>query len=75
MENTINDFAENVADVETLATTNSDFYLYASKSPDPEDEDDDEKGDDSKEVSEDDPPLDEDVVHSSLPPKSGGKPK
>ncbi len=71
----INDFAGNIADVATFATTDTDFYLHAANSPDPEDEDDDKKGDDSNKVSEDDPPLDEDVVHSSLPPKSGGKPK
>jgi hypothetical protein len=73
MENIINDFTENIADVATLETMDSNFYLYATNSPGPEDEDDEaeEEGADSSQGSEEDPPLDEGVVHSPVPPKAG----
>jgi hypothetical protein len=71
METSINDFAENITDVATLET-GSDFYSYPTNSPDPEDEGgDEEEGEDSSKGSEDDPPLDEEVVHSPVPPKTG----
>jgi len=76
METTINDLAENITDVVTSETMDSDFYLHAANFPGPDEEDgDEEEGEDSSEGSEDDPPLDAGVVHSPLPPKSGGKPK
>lgn len=67
MENLNNDFSESIVgsmfEIEQLG-----FYLSAVDSPGPEDDDDDDKGDGT---GSDDPPLDGDVVHSPLPPKTG----
>ncbi len=85
MENTSKDFAESVADATTLETQHSNFNLLAVSSTEPEDEDEDEDdnekedesegGDKSKGSDDDNPPLDKDIVHSPLPPQTGGKPK
>ncbi len=68
MENISNDFAGNITDVTTFGTMETTIQMYDANFPDPDDEEDD---DNSNEGSEDDPPLDEDVVHSPVPPKTG----
>lgn len=76
MENISDDFAENITGFAIFENINSDFYLYATNSPDPEDEDEEEDEDDDNSTgSEDDPPIDEEVVHSPVPTKGGGRPK
>lgn len=83
MENINNDFAETIAGNAVPEIYQSNFDLHDFNSPGPEDEEEDEedtedagKDETSNEATDDnDPPLDEDVVHSPLPPKSGGTPK
>ena len=56
------------------------FDMHASGSTEPdedEEEDEDEEDDEEKgndDSNENDPPLDDNVVHSPLPPQTGGKP-
>lgn len=79
MENTTNNYVESKADLTTFEDHQSNFNLQAmnSSSPNEEDENEDEdKGEDSNEGSEDsDPPLDDNVVHSPVPPQTGGRGK
>lgn len=74
MENTNNDFAESITNA-AFETQQSNFDLFAIDSPGPEDEDEDEdkSKDNSGTPTTDDPPIDEEVVHSPLPPQTGGK--
>ena len=81
MQNTTNDYAESTTDAALLEMEQSELYVYAMNSPGPEDEnedDDEDENDNSdkgKGSTDDDPPIDEDVVHSPLPPQTGGKPR
>jgi len=78
MENSNNNF-------ETLAYTmqaEEELYFAAETNyfpgPDDEDEGEDEdnsNADETKDAGDDNPPLDDDVVHSPLTTQSGGKPK
>lgn len=75
MENVYNDFT-GISDA-GFATQQPDFYLQTIASSAPDDEDEDTKDDDDKTEgpTESDPPLDDEVVHSPLPPQTGGKPR
>ena len=83
METLNNDFAETVAGNAVLETYQSDFDLHDFGSAGPgdeeenEDEDAENEGNDNsgnKGSDDNDPPLDEEVVHSPVPTKSGGTP-
>ena len=83
METLYNDFAETEAGNAVLEIYQSDFDLhdFGSAGPGDEEEGEDENSEDEgndnsgNEGSDDnDPPLDEDVVHSPVPTKSGGTP-
>jgi hypothetical protein len=79
MENIDYDFAESIADG-MYEIQQSNFDMLAINSPGPEDEDendDDDKDDDKGKGSNDDndPPLDEEVVHSPVTTQDGGRPK
>lgn len=84
METTFNNF-ETVTDSILFEDQQSDFAIQTFNSPGGEGEDeesDDDNEDESnagnedqgKGSDEDNPPLDEDVVHSPLPTQTGGKP-
>lgn len=83
MENTSNYFAEDLAGFATLEAQHSNFDLFASNTPEPEDDDEDsneeeaeDQGGNSGTGSDDgNTPLDKDIVHSPLTPDPGGKPK
>lgn len=83
MENTSTNFVESIADPIALEAQHLNFNLLSVSATEPEDEDEDdnekeeesEGGDRSKGSDDDNPPLDKDIVHSPLPPQTGGKPK
>jgi len=77
MENSINNSAENNADFTTLESQESDFNTQLFNSPGPGDEEEEAGEEESPEEGNDDnnPPVDPDIVHSPVPPQTGGKPK
>lgn len=96
MENSSNNFAEDMAYATLLETQESDFNTQFADSPGPDDEDEVEEEQDEEESGEDgeekgrgkggrkggeesnngdDPPLDEDVVHSPVTTQTGGRAK
>ncbi len=77
MENSINNSAENIADFTTLENHESDFNSQSFNSSGPGDEEEEEGEEESTEEgnNDDNPPVDPDIVHSPVPPQTGGKPK
>lgn len=79
MKSTFNNF-ESITDSFIIEDQQPVFAMQTLEFPGGDDEDggdDEEEADDSDKtkVSDDDnPPIDEDVVHSPLPPQGGGKP-
>lgn len=71
-------FSEGFADAE-ISEDQFDFYLQNFYVPGPGDEEDDDEKDKDEDAANnpgnDDPPLDDEVVHSPLPTDPGGKPK
>lgn len=67
MEYLNNDFAETI-DGAMHGIEQPDFYMSSVDSPEPGDDDED---DSSEPAGTDDPPLDDEVVHSPVVPKSG----
>ena len=70
---------ESMTDAATFQDQSFDFNLQNQDAPTPDDDEDenDDEDDDkgSNESGNDDPPLDQDVVHSPVIPQDGGKPK
>jgi hypothetical protein len=79
MENTSSYFTGNRCDFVLLEDHQSNFDLQVMNYSGPDDKDENEnedEGEDSNEVSGDDnPPLDDNVVHSPVLPQTGGKPQ
>ena len=77
MENSINYSAESNADFAVIENQESDFNTQSLNLPGPGDEDEEEGAEESQEAGNDDdnPPVDPDIVHSPVPPQTGGKPK
>jgi hypothetical protein len=73
MENSSNNFEENMTQNSLLDEQVPDSDLHAAHFDGPGDEDEEEEG--GEEMEDDNPPLDEDVVHSPVPTQSGGRPE
>ena len=73
MENSSNNFAENIAEDAFLMLQDSGLDLPSSNFSGPDDDEEEDGGE--EEGQEDNPPLDEDIVHSPVPTQSGGRPE
>ncbi len=73
MENSSNNFEENMAQNSLSGMQHADADLHAADFAGPGDEDEEEES--VEEPEDDNPPLDEDVVHSPVPTQSGGRPE
>lgn len=81
MENSFNNSEEEVAYTTMLHASEQGIDSQYVNDPGPEDEDEEdtemEEGFEEEETSngDDNPPLDEDIVHSPVPTQTGGRPK
>ena len=76
MENLSSNFSEDFGYSEQLVNTDTAADSYFNGSFGPGDEDEEEDGKEAAEQpNEDDPPLDEEVVHSPVTTQTGGLPK
>lgn len=79
MENINIEFSESATDA-LFEVEQSAFDMHANDATEPDEEDEEDDNEDKNEEvgtdrsNENDPPLDDNVVHSPLPPQTGGKP-
>ena len=79
MYHSANDFSESINYTVILEIEASGYYMHNFNSPDPDDEEDDDNDDEGDSensgTEEGEPQIDSDVVHSPVPPSTGGRPK
>lgn len=71
-----NDFTEDINEAATFEMETSNLYINSFDFPGPDDEDEDDESDDNNDDSaanDEEPPIDKDVVHSPVPPRTGGR--
>ncbi len=75
MENPFDYLSEDVGDFTQLSSNNEGFFYQSDYTPGPGEEDEPEEEPVDDEGGDDSPPIDPNIVHSPVPPQTGGKPK